>query len=221
VALRDFVDSRNVEWRIWDVTPERMHPLTAREMFHGEYADFQEGWLVFECATERRRLAPFPGRWESMSMEQLEELLARAVRVRTSGESRAGGETRASTFRRIEEERIRREEEERSARAADAGLADSTPEPVVPPWRTFTGPSGRQWTAGEVERDDPSLPDAERRALRFTSDDGASCELAPFPDDWARHPRERLYDLLNRATPTADGPPDKGSPRRRRQDFRP
>lgn len=219
MALRDFVDSRHVEWRVWDITPERMHPATAREMFHGEYADFQEGWLVFESATERRRLAPFPGRWESLSLEQLEALLARAVRVRTSGESRTGGETRANTFRRIEEERVRREEE--SARDARAGLADTPPEPVVPPWRTFTGPSGRLWTAGEVERDDPALPEAERRALRFTSDDGAACELAPFPDDWARLPRERLYDLLNRATPTTDVSPDRGSPRRRRQDFRP
>ena len=221
MALRDFVDSRHVEWRVWDITPERMHPATAREMFHGEYADFQEGWLVFESATERRRLAPFPSRWESLPMEQLEGLLARAVRVRTSGETRTGGETRASTFRRIEEERVRREEEERSALAGGAGLADSSAEPVVPPWRTFTGPSGRLWTAGEVERDDPSLPDAERRALRFTSDDGAACELAPFPDDWARLPRERLFDLLNRATPAGEDSPHKGSPRRRRQDFRP
>jgi hypothetical protein len=194
-------------------------------MFHGEYEDFQEGWLVFESATERRRLAPFPGRWASLPMEQLEELLARAVRVRTSGETRAGGETRmsgetrAGTFRRIEEERVRREEE--AARAASEDLSPLPSEPVVPPWRTFTGPSGRLWTAGEVERDDPSLPEAERRALRFTADSGAACELAPFPDDWARLPRERLFDLLKRATPTAVDPADKRPPRRRRQDFSP
>ena len=214
--MREFVDSRHVEWRAWDITPERMHPATAREMFHGEYADFQEGWLVFESATERRRLAPFPSRWESLPLERLEELLARAVRVQT----RTSGETRTGTFRRIEEERVRREEEE-SAHAAHEGLAGPAPDPVVPPWRTFTGPSGRLWTAGEVEREDLSLPERERRALRFTSDDGAACELAPFPDDWARLPRERLFDLLNRAAPATDAGSESGAPRRRRQDFRP
>ena len=216
--MREFVDSQHVEWRAWDITPERMHPATAREMFHGDYADFQEGWLVFESAAERRRLAPFPSRWESFPLEQLEALLARAVRV----QSRPSGETHSSTFRRLEEERIRREEED-SARAAggDVELVQGVEQPVVPPWRTFTGPSGRLWTAGVIERDDPSLPLGERRVLRFTSDDGAACELASFPDDWARLPRERLFDLLNRAVPTSDPPAGDGAPRRRRQDFRP
>lgn len=27
----EFVDDRNVEWRAWDITPESMHPVTARE----------------------------------------------------------------------------------------------------------------------------------------------------------------------------------------------
>ena len=46
MALREFVDSRQVEWKVWDVTPERMHPVTAREMFVGRYVDFQDGWLA-------------------------------------------------------------------------------------------------------------------------------------------------------------------------------
>jgi hypothetical protein len=218
--MREFVDSRHIEWKVWDITPERMHPATAREMFHGDYADFQEGWLVFESATERRRLAPFSSRWESFSVEQLETLLARAVRV----QPRSSGETYVGTFRRIEEERVRREEESRNGGPHESrGHDDATlPEPVVPPWRTFTGPSGRLWTAGVIESDDANLPESERRALRFTSDDGAACQLVPFPDDWARLPRERLYDLIGRATPTSDGAtPRDRAPRRRRQDFRP
>ena len=214
--MREFVDSRHVEWRAWDITPERMHPVTAREMFHGDYADFQEGWLVFESASERRRLAPFPGRWDELGVERLEELLARAVREPTRG----GGETRSGTFRRIEEERIRREEAESAAAAASAAGAAAPPTPVLPPWRTFTGPSGRLWTAGVVDWADVALPPGERRVLRFTADDGAACELCPFPDDWARLPRERLFDLLNRATPAIQEP-EAGTPRRRRDDFRP
>lgn len=212
--MREFVDGRNTEWRAWDITPERMHPATAREMFHGDYADFQEGWLVFESAGERRRLAPFPSHWETFPVERLEELLAMAAPVH----QRTSGETRSGTFRRIEEERVRREEEE-SAAAIGSSAADA-PQPAVPPWRTFTGPSGRLWTAGVVERDDSSLPADERRALHFTSDDGAACELHPFPDDWARLPRERLFDLLNRATPI-EVTRDADAPRRRREDFRP
>ena len=217
MALREFVDGRHIEWRAWDVTPERMHPVTAREMFHGDYADFQEGWLVFESADERRRLAPFPSQWDSLPVEDLEQLLGRAVRVST----RPSGETRIGAFRRMEEERIRREEEAAASRPAASQGAEAEPDVVVPPWRTFTGPSGRLWTAGVVERDDPSLPNDERRTLRFTADDGASCELHPFPDDWARLTRERLLDLLARATPMKDDAPDGGAPRRRRQDFRP
>ena len=45
-----------MQLKLLDTTPERMHPVTAREMFVGRYVDFQEGWLVFESDTERRRL---------------------------------------------------------------------------------------------------------------------------------------------------------------------
>ena len=78
MALREFVDGRRVEWRVWCVTPEQMSPVHAREMFHGRYVEYQEGWLVFESASERRRLAPFPSRWAEFPDEELESLLRTA-----------------------------------------------------------------------------------------------------------------------------------------------
>jgi hypothetical protein len=39
-------------------------------------ADFKDGWLTFENASERRRLAPAPAGWEAMSLTELERLCA-------------------------------------------------------------------------------------------------------------------------------------------------
>jgi hypothetical protein len=78
--------------------------VTAREMFVGEAADFQEGWLVFESAGERRRLAPYPNDWSARSPERLEQLLARAVRVATRTPSAVEPRTTTGELRRFEDE---------------------------------------------------------------------------------------------------------------------
>ncbi|HVE79247.1 MAG TPA: hypothetical protein VNA89_10315 [Gemmatimonadaceae bacterium] len=75
MALREIVDDRGVQWKVWDVVPAGMHPATAAELFVGDY---QEGWLAFESATERRRLAQFPVDWEAMSRAELLRLSERA-----------------------------------------------------------------------------------------------------------------------------------------------
>src|SRR5690349_12657817 len=92
MAIREFVDDRHVEWKVWCVTPEQMRPVHAREMFHGRYVDYQEGWLVFESAAERRRLAPFPGKWAELSDEELGTLLrgAQVVPTRLADERQSG-----------------------------------------------------------------------------------------------------------------------------------
>ena len=53
MAVREFTDSRGVEWRVWDVTPAHMHPVTRGEDY---MADLQDGWLAFESGREKRRL---------------------------------------------------------------------------------------------------------------------------------------------------------------------
>ncbi|MGH7665611.1 MAG: hypothetical protein ACRENI_15175 [Gemmatimonadaceae bacterium] len=71
MALRDFTDSRGVEWQVWHVTATRMHPITRTEDY---LRDFQEGWLCFESSEGKRRLAEFPAYWEEVDDEALERL---------------------------------------------------------------------------------------------------------------------------------------------------
>jgi hypothetical protein len=75
MAVRDFVDASGVSWRVWPVTPEALQPKTAAEDYLGEYG---EGWLCFESATERRRLARYPEEWERFSEAELCSLLGAA-----------------------------------------------------------------------------------------------------------------------------------------------
>ena len=78
MAVRDFVDSNGVAWRVWPVTPESLQPKTAAEDYLGEYGD---GWLCFESASERRRLARYPVRWDELSDQELGTLLKAAAVV--------------------------------------------------------------------------------------------------------------------------------------------
>ncbi len=78
MAVRDFDDANGVSWRVWPVSPEALQPKTAAEDYLGEYSD---GWLCFESANERRRLAQFPRDWEKLSDTELCTLLKTAAVV--------------------------------------------------------------------------------------------------------------------------------------------
>jgi hypothetical protein len=78
MAVRDFVDANGVSWRVWPVTPEAIQPKTAAEDYLGDYG---EGWLCFESAAERRRLARYPEEWENLPDKELCVLLAAAAIV--------------------------------------------------------------------------------------------------------------------------------------------
>lgn len=78
MAVRDFVDIKGNKWKVWPVTPSSINPKTAAEDYLGDYGD---GWLVFESATERRRLASFPANWDSLSDNGLVQLLKAAAIV--------------------------------------------------------------------------------------------------------------------------------------------
>ncbi len=62
----------------FSVTPDSMIGMRTRVL----PPDYAEGWLVFECADERRRLAPFPAEWKNCSETELCRLVGRAERVR-------------------------------------------------------------------------------------------------------------------------------------------
>lgn len=78
MGLRDFVDEQGTSWRVWDVAMERAHRDSPANAYLGQY---QDGWLCFESATERRRLAHFPEDWLALSEAQLARLLDEALLV--------------------------------------------------------------------------------------------------------------------------------------------
>jgi hypothetical protein len=73
MAVREFVDSSGVRWRVWNTRPSR------GEVLSGE---FEHGWLTFESAASRRRCAPIPAGWETANVEQLEKLCLAAAETR-------------------------------------------------------------------------------------------------------------------------------------------
>ena len=79
------------EWDVWDVRPEaRAHSLGS---------DLRDGWLCFQCGTERRRLAPIPDSWETLQDGELQPLFERAYAVAPI--ERAGQLGAADAFRAI------------------------------------------------------------------------------------------------------------------------
>ena len=157
MAIREYTDSRRIEWRVWDVTPSQMHPLSRDEQFLEEMHD---GWLVFESTREKRRLnAPYPRSWREFDIPHLEELCRIASPVLRRRARSASGEYRAITTAAIEKE-------------AEAGSGSR---------RTFTSPGGREWTVRIHECLDRDK--ATQKVLRFTAGDTV-VELLTWPDEW-------------------------------------
>lgn len=71
MPIREFTDRAGMRWRVWPTTPIRGN---VRPQFAG-------GWLAFESAHERRRLAPIPAEWEELDDEGLRILLAECTPV--------------------------------------------------------------------------------------------------------------------------------------------
>jgi hypothetical protein len=72
VAARTFEDSAGTVWEVFEVR-------RASEAPRGVSAGLEGGWLAFSSATGKRRLAPYPPAWESVSAKEL-ELLCDAAR---------------------------------------------------------------------------------------------------------------------------------------------
>ena len=90
--MRQFRDEAGVEWQV--SLTARGSDAVSRE--HALPEAYREGWLVFESAQQKRRLAPVPPNWESMPAEALAALCARALpqvtRTRGLGEAKVGAE---------------------------------------------------------------------------------------------------------------------------------
>jgi hypothetical protein len=66
-------DPSGVRWDVWAVYPD-VRPSSSTAL----PGTFQSGWLVFESATEKRRLSPIPNDWQSLPADELEQLCSRA-----------------------------------------------------------------------------------------------------------------------------------------------
>lgn len=85
IAHRLFDDRRGVRWDVWAVYPEaRASQLSALP------SSFQTGWLVFESATEKRRLSPIPSDWQTLAQGELERLCERAEIATRRARGQAG-----------------------------------------------------------------------------------------------------------------------------------
>ena len=95
MAHRRFVDRSGRTWEVWSVSPtkverrERQAPFESAEdrRKEAEYrvvlgSEMAKGWLCFESAGEKRRLAPFPRTWEGLDDRELSTLLAAATAVK-------------------------------------------------------------------------------------------------------------------------------------------
>ena len=174
MAVREFTDSKGIEWRAWDVTPEHMHPATRTEDF---MSNLQDGWLAFESATEKRRMsAPYPADWTSYRIPDLEALCAKAKSVTRRGVQSDTGKRRAE---------VAKESEKQAIRSANAE-------------RTFRSPRGREWTVRVHECLDRD--GAEQMVLRFTTGD-IIVELSDWPADWQSATVEQFALLLLDANP--------------------
>lgn len=190
MAMREFTDSRGVEWRVWDVTPAQMHPVTRGEDYMGS---LQDGWLVFESATEKRRLeAPYPKDWKKFPLQRLEDLCRHASPLLRRRPRTASGERRAITAAEIEKEA----EVESDAR------------------RTFMSPGGREWTVRVHECLDRN--GAQQKVLRFTAGD-IVVELPEWPENWREASVLEYAVMLLDADPPRRRPKGQG-PQRRKED---
>jgi hypothetical protein len=64
MAARTFTDSQGLTWDVFEVH-------RASQKAGAVSPGFEQGWLAFACGTNKRRLAPFPAEWESVSDDEL------------------------------------------------------------------------------------------------------------------------------------------------------
>jgi hypothetical protein len=73
-----FEDRMGRDWVVREVKDPNLAMIPPQLLTQPEFAG---GWLLFESAGEKRRLAPYPDDWAHLSVEQLDEWCLRASRV--------------------------------------------------------------------------------------------------------------------------------------------
>ena len=184
MSLREFTASDGRSWRVWDVTPETMHPATRTEDYLSAYF---EGWLVFEATDEsaKCRLHPIPQGWTEADDQALEEMLHRAEPIR--------GERSSGPHSRVEAE---------DAAADRLGVRRSGGSAQL---RSFRFPNGRFWNVAEWASIASGPSGGTRTVLRFSA--GArSLDLADWPPNWRSMSDDQLASLLVSSFPRSPKP---------------
>ena len=70
-----FRDADGIEWTITEIAASALAALPRASLRHPE---FKDGWLLFQSARLRKRLAPYPKEWQSLTAEELSELCSQA-----------------------------------------------------------------------------------------------------------------------------------------------
>jgi hypothetical protein len=73
--MKVFRDSNQLDWTVFEVRRQ----VTAKGDLSYLPSGYSEGWLCFECATEKKRLLRYPERWREFSDAELERLLRQAT----------------------------------------------------------------------------------------------------------------------------------------------
>jgi hypothetical protein len=176
VASREFTDSNGTVWRVWDVSPSYLHPVTRTEDFMEPWAG---GWLTFESALDKRRYAaPYPQDWHKYELSKLEALCRAATPVVTRRAPAA-----VATLANVE----------------DAAHQDERAQAE----RSFSSPRGRIWTARLHEC--LNADGSTEMVLRFTSGD-VVMDVRNWPADWKELSRDEFALLLLDADPPRRGP---------------
>lgn len=89
--MRQFRDESGIEWKV-SLTP-RGSDAVSKEHYLPEA--YRGGWLVFESAHEKRRLAPVPANWEQMPEADLAALCSKASTQPARSRAGAGAESKS------------------------------------------------------------------------------------------------------------------------------
>lgn len=67
--MRRFQDDVGIEWEVREICDPTLSVVPQRLL---RQPAFGNGWLLFTCGTERRRLAPYPTDWHGLSEYELQ-----------------------------------------------------------------------------------------------------------------------------------------------------
>jgi hypothetical protein len=222
MGLREFRDKRGVQWKVWNVTPDSLDKRTTAEDYMKEW---QDGWLCFECAEHRRRLAAYPPTWEQLPDDELEALLERSQAVRrrsgaaeVSGEFGKVPESGAAASPPADAERSRAKERPGAGRMTPAAGVDTTRQRILTDSRGRTFVAGLYRIPSRESTSEGKIASSPGTVLRFISG-SIVLDLEDYPDDWDRYTDSQLTALLDRAQPVDAESIGDSLPLRRQTDL--